>query len=81
VSSDSGGYGSQPVRANSPTTSETLTSKAPVAVSQKPTELSVGNATSRTPSCKGTTRFISPMTKGIPTKKIMMVPCAENIWL
>ena len=69
------------MRANSPTTSETLTSSAPVAVSQKPTELSVGNATSRTPSCSGTTRFISPITNGIATKKIMMVPCAEKIWL
>ena len=33
-------------------TSEMLTSSAPVAVSQKLTELSVGKATSRTPSCK-----------------------------
>ena len=51
-----------------------------MAVSQKPTELSVGNATSRTPSCSGTTKFISPITNGIATKKIMMVPCAEKIW-
>ena len=69
------------MRANSPTTSEMLTSSAPVAVSQKPTEFSVGNATSRTPSCSGTTRFINPITNGIATKKIMMVPCAEKIWL
>jgi hypothetical protein len=58
-----------------------LTNSAPVAVSQKPTEFRVGNATSRTPSCKGTTRFINPITNGIATKKIMMVPWAENIWL
>jgi hypothetical protein len=51
-----------------------------VAVSQKPTELSVGNATSRTPSCSGTTKFISPMTNGIATKKIISVPWAEKIW-
>ena len=69
------------MRANSPITSEILTSSAPVAVSQKPTELSVGKATSRTPSCSGTTKFISPITNGIATKKIMMVPCAEKIWL
>ena len=68
------------MRANSPTTSETLTSSAPVAVSQKPTEFSVGKATSRTPSCSGTTKFISPIMNGIATKKIMMVPCAEKIW-
>ena len=61
-------------------TSDTLTKSAPVAVSQKLTELSVGKATSRTPSCNGTTKFISPMTSGIATKKIMIVPCAEKIW-
>jgi len=57
-----------------------LTSSAPVAVSQKLTELSVGNATSRIPSCSGMTKFISPITKGIATKKIISVPCAEKIW-
>ena len=67
------------MRANSPTTSEMLTSSAPVAVSQKPTELSVGKATSRTPSCSGTTKFISPIMNGMATKKIMIVPCAEKI--
>jgi hypothetical protein len=56
-----------------------FTSSAPVAVNQKPTELSVGNATSRMPSCRGTTRFISPITNGMATKKIMIVPCAEKI--
>jgi hypothetical protein len=40
----------------------------------------VGNATSRTPSWSGTTKFISPMTKGIATKKIIRVPWAEKIW-
>ncbi len=68
------------MRANSPTTSETFTSSAPVAVNQKLTEFSVGNATSRTPSCSGTTTFINPITKGIATKKIISVPCAEKIW-
>ena len=58
-----------------------LTSRAPVAVSQKPTELSVGKATSRAPSCSGTTKFIRPMTNGIATKKIIIVPWAEKIWL
>ena len=57
-----------------------LMSSAPVAVSQKLTELSVGKATSRTPSCKGTTILMSPITKGIATKKIISVPCAEKIW-
>ena len=57
-----------------------LTSSAPVAVSQKPTEFSIGKATSRAPSCSGTTKFISPITKGMATKKIMIVPCAEKIW-
>ncbi len=68
------------MRANSPTTSEMFTSSAPVAVSQKLTEFSVGNATSRTPSCSGTTKFISPIMNGIATKKIISVPCAEKIW-
>ena len=61
-------------------TSDMLTSRAPVAVSHKLTELSVGKATSRTPSCNGTAKFISPMTSGIATKKIMIVPCAEKTW-
>ena len=61
-------------------TSDRLISSAPDAVSQKLTELSTGKATSRTPSCNGTTKFISPMTSGIATKKIMIVPCAEKIW-
>ena len=61
------------------TSSEMLTSSAPVAVSQKPTEFSVGKATSRTPSCNGMTKFISPIMNGIATKKIISVPCAEKI--
>ena len=69
------------MRANSPMNSEILTSSAPVAVSQKPTELSTGKATSRAPSCSGTAKFISPITNGMATKKIMIVPCAEKIWL
>ena len=61
-------------------TSEALIKSAPEAVSQKLTEFSTGKATSRTPSCNGTTKFISPITSGIATKKIMIVPCAEKIW-
>ena len=68
------------VRANSPTKSEIFTSSAPVAVSQKPTEFNVGKATSRAPSCNGTAKFIRPITNGMATKKIMIVPCAEKIW-
>ena len=67
------------MRANSPTTSDTLTKSTPAADSQKLTELSTGKATSRTPSCSGKTKFMSPMTNGMATKKIMMVPCAEKI--
>ena len=67
------------MRANSPISSETLTSSTPAAVSQKLTELSTGKATSRTPSCRGTAKFISPITNGIATKKIMIVPWAEKI--
>ena len=58
-----------------------MTSSTPEAVSQKLTEFKVGKATSRTPSCSGTTKFISPITNGIATKKIMIVPWAEKIWL
>ena len=61
-------------------TSDRLISSAPAAVSQKLTELSTGNATSRIPSCSGMTMLISPMTSGIATKKIMIEPCAEKIW-
>ena len=57
-----------------------LTSSTPAAVSQKLTELKVGKATSRTPSCSGTTKFIRPIMNGMATKKIMIVPCAEKIW-
>ncbi len=57
-----------------------LTSRTPEAVSQKPTELSVGKATSRTPSWSGSTKFISPMVKVMATKKIMITPWAEKIW-
>ena len=57
-----------------------LVSSTPTAVSHKLTELSVGKATSRTPSCSGTAKFISPIMNGIAVKKIMIVPCAEKIW-
>jgi hypothetical protein len=67
------------VRANSPITSDMLTSSTPAAVSQKLTEFRTGNATSRIPSCSGTTKFISPTMKVMATKKIMIVPCAEKI--
>ena len=62
-------------------TSDKLTRSAPVAVSQKLTEFKVGKATSRTPSCSGTTKFMSPIMNGIAMKKIMIVPWAEKIWL
>ena len=52
----------------------------PVAVSHRLTEFSVGNATSRMPSCSGMTKFISPITNGMATKKIISVPWAEKIW-
>ena len=69
------------MRANSPMNRLRLTSSAPDAVSQKLTLFIVGKATSRTPSCSGTTKFMSPMTNGIAMKKIMIVPWAEKIWL
>ena len=59
--------------------SERLTSNAPEAVSQKLMAFNTGNATSRTPSCSGIAKFISPITNGMATKKIMMVPWAEKI--
>ncbi len=66
------------MRANSPMPSERFTSNAPVAVSHRLTEFRVGKATSRTPSCRGTMKFIRPIMKGMATKKIMIVPWAEN---
>jgi hypothetical protein len=57
-----------------------FTSSAPVAVSQKLTEFSVGKATSRAPNCSGMTKFIRPIMKGMATKKIISVPWAEKIW-
>jgi hypothetical protein len=60
--------------------SERLVSSTPDAVSHRLTEFKVGNATSRTPSCSGTAKFISPIMIGIAMKKIMMTPCAEKIW-
>ena len=56
-----------------------LIKRMPDAVSPRATEFNVGNAMSRTPSCSGTTKFMSPITNGIAMKKIMMVPCAEKI--
>ena len=77
---DNGGYASQPVRANSPTNSDIMTRPAPQAVIQKLKLLRNGNATSRAPICNGTTKFMSPVTSGIATKKIMMTPWAVKIW-
>ena len=51
-----------------------------MAVSQKLVAFKVGNATSRTPSCNGTAKFMSPIINGMAAKKIMIVPCAEKIW-
>src|SRR5258708_32076756 len=55
-----------------------FTRSAPDAVSQKLMALSTGKATSRTPSCSGTTKFMSPTMNGIAMKKIMMVRSEEH---
>ncbi len=60
--------------------SETFTSTAPAAVSQKLKLFSSGNATSRAPICSGRMQFIRPMMNGMAMKKIMIVPCALNTW-
>ena len=77
---DSGGYASQPVRANSPTNNDIITRMAPPVVIQKLKLLRNGNATSRAPICSGMTKFIRPVTSGMATKKIMITPCAVKIW-
>ncbi len=77
---ESGGYASQPVRANSPTKSDIITSTAPLAVIQKLKLFRNGKATSRAPICSGTTKFMRPVTSGIATKKIMITPWAVKIW-
>ena len=69
----------QPVRANSPMNRLIITITAPAVVIQKLKLLRKGNATSRAPICSGTTKFISPVTNGIATKKIISVPWAEKI--
>ncbi len=53
---------------------------APPTVIQKLKLLRKGKATSRAPICSGMTKFISPVTSGIATKKIMITPCAVKIW-
>ncbi len=68
------------MRANSPTNSDIMIVMAPLTVIQKLKLLRNGKATSRAPICSGTTKFISPVTSGIATKKIMMTPCAVNTW-
>jgi hypothetical protein len=57
-----------------------MTMTAPPTVIQRLKLLRKGKATSRAPICSGMTRFIIPVTKGIATKKIMIVPWAEKIW-
>ena len=52
---DSGGYASQPVRANSPTNSEAITRMPPKVVIQNEKLFRNGKATSRAPICSGTT--------------------------
>ena len=52
---------------------------APLTVIQKLKLLRNGNDTSRAPICSGTTKFISPVTRGIATKKIMITPWAVKI--
>ena len=68
------------MRANSPTNSDIMTSPAPQAVIQKLKLLRNGKATSRAPICSGTTKFMSPVTRGIATKRTMMTPWAVKIW-
>jgi hypothetical protein len=53
---------------------------APAVVIQKLKLLRKGKETSRAPICSGTTKFISPVTKGIAMKKIIMTPCAVKTW-
>ena len=79
-SSDRGGIASQPVCANSPTNRLVITTIAPAAVIQKLKLLRNGKLTSRAPIWSGTTKFISPVTIGMATKKIMMTPWAVNTW-
>ena len=52
----------------------------PDTVIQKLKLLRNGKATSRAPICSGTAKFISPVTNGIATKKIMIMPWAVKIW-
>ncbi len=59
--------------------SEIMTMTAPPTVIQKLKLLRNGNDTSRAPICSGTTKFISPVTSGMATKKIMIMPCAVKI--
>ena len=40
-----------------------------------------GNATSLAPIIKGTMKFEKPVKTGMPTKKIIVVPCKVNNWL
>ncbi len=77
---DNGGNASQPVAANSPIHSDSMISTAPDTNSQKLSEFTNGNATSRAPICSGTARFIRPVISGIATKKIMITPWAVKIW-
>ncbi|MNK93259.1 hypothetical protein D3C87_1134110 [compost metagenome] len=65
--------------AKSPTNIDSITSTAPTADSQKLSELTNGNATSRAPICSGTTMFIRPTMSGVATKKIMITPWAVKI--
>ena len=55
-----------------------MTSPAPDAVSPSETWFNTGNAMSRAPICKGTAKLISPVTSGVATKKIMIVPWVEK---
>ena len=55
-----------------------MTVMAPPTVIQNEKLLRNGKATSRAPICSGTTKFISPVMKGIAMKKIMITPCAVN---
>ncbi len=56
-----------------------MISTAPDTNSQKLSELTNGNATSRAPICSGTARFTAG-DHGIATKNIMITPWAVKLW-
>ena len=55
-----------------------MASAAPTVVSPRLAWFSTGNAMSRAPIWSGMRKFMKPVMKGIPTKKIMIVPWVEK---